>query len=149
MMQSLWTILALWLSVASLGASKFTYDVEMRDLDGSVLPVAARKLPTPTRSTGRHARRVTYTDDLCGAVQPSPASGKFSSIHSTWTVASASIPAGSAAGAYYLDQWVGIDGYSGSCSALVQAGTGIEVGKSYSFTHLHAVQTFIYFHLSS
>ncbi|KAI0139346.1 peptidase A4 family-domain-containing protein [Xylariaceae sp. FL1272] len=120
-----------------------TYSAKAHDASGNETPVAAYTIPvTSVRSNGAltkfssndKARRqdVTTSGNWCGAVQLTPPSGTFNYIAATFPVANISSDTPDGTGPddeYFLYEWVGIDGFTGECSGLIQSGTGYWINQ--------------------
>lgn len=99
-------------------------------IEKSVRPVVSGTAhPTPHQDPSQSkftttGRNVTSTN-WCG---PVTGAANITSVEATWTVPTATLPAGGDNSTeYWFYQWVGIDGTNG-CDVLPQGGTGQTVG---------------------
>ncbi|KAH8653766.1 concanavalin A-like lectin/glucanase domain-containing protein [Xylariales sp. PMI_506] len=121
-----------YLSIAALAKARDVYEISFYGADGGPIPFETFPLTrTITPNNSVPISKGAYQDgsNWCGTVQKDLSHGTFTSVSGTWTVPTVSVPSDGTSpdAAYYLYQWVGIDGFywNSSCDALIQGGTGI------------------------
>ncbi|KAI1266579.1 peptidase A4 family-domain-containing protein [Xylariaceae sp. FL1019] len=131
------------LALLAASTAVATYSAKAHDASGNEAPVVAYTIPVSSvRSNGAltkfasndKAKRqdVTTSGNWCGAVQLSPPSGTFNYVAATFPVANISSDTPDGTGPddeYFLYEWVGIDGFTGECSGLIQSGTGYWINQ--------------------
>jgi hypothetical protein len=129
---------SLLLALTGLASATATYDHSLVDATGAAVPFETFEVPGLTsRRPQPISERASVIPNWCGAVDVAPISERYTRVVGTWTVPVVTPPSDGTSpdAAYYLYQWVGVDGYffNSTCDALFQAGTGFIVScRSYT-----------------